>query len=328
MIVTVGDAIVDLFAHPRGTAVDVAACFVPHGGGALANVATNVARLGVPARFVGAVGRDAHGDRLARLLAGSGVDISCLVRVPERTAVTFVHVDDDGARAFLFYRSHTADKMLSDALLRAMEPLADATWLVTGTSALVAERSAEALRYVIAEARARAVPHAVDLNVRPHLWSDRASMRDVVRDAVAGAAIVKASEEDMAALELPCTLDALAGFAPGAVPVLTLAERGALARVGGVTLARPAQALAATLVVDATGAGDAFMAGLMATLTRRGAWATVRDDADVWTLALDAGCALGAMAVTEVGATTAVRAPWPEAVTRALEQAPPEERAT
>ena len=51
MIVAVGDAIVDLFAHPRGCGVDAAECFVPHAGGALANVATNVARLGVSAQF-------------------------------------------------------------------------------------------------------------------------------------------------------------------------------------------------------------------------------------------------------------------------------------
>ncbi|MEI8259814.1 MAG: PfkB family carbohydrate kinase, partial [Deltaproteobacteria bacterium] len=62
MIVAYGDAIVDLFAWPRGSDVASATHFVPRQGGAPANVAVVAARLGAPVRFVGAVGRDGHGE--------------------------------------------------------------------------------------------------------------------------------------------------------------------------------------------------------------------------------------------------------------------------
>lgn len=320
MIVSFGEALIDLFGSPRGSTVDTADHFVPHTGGALANVALTCGRLGARVRFVGAVGRDGHGDRVLRDLAAAGVDTSCVARVAERTAVTFVRVGDDGARSFLFYRTHTADHALAPAHLDAMNVLDGATWLVTGTSALVAEPLASAMRQVVDDARSRGVPRAVDLNVRAHLWNDHDAMRAAVRWAVSRAAIVKASEEDLAALGLEPTLDALRALAPGAVPVLTLAERGAVALVAGERIERPAVPLAPRDVVDATGAGDAFIAGVLSTLAARGApWERAREDVATWRAAIDAGCALGAMAVTAMGATRGVRAPWPEAVTRALE---------
>lgn len=321
MIVCFGEALVDLFAEPRGSSVDDAERFAPHLGGALANVALTAARLGAPVRFVGAVGRDGHGARVLRELDGAGVDTSRVARVDERTAVTFVRVGDDGARSFLFYRAHTADQAMTAAHLDAARPLDGASWLVTGTSALIAEPLASAARSVLAEADARGVPRAVDLNVRAHRWPDRDAMRAAVRAVAAGAALVKASEEDLAALGLAATLADLRALAPGAVPVLTLAERGAVAGVRGAVITRPAPAVP---LVDATGAGDAFVACALAALHGR-AWAAARDDVDLWGRVLDAACALGARAVTATGATAALRAPWPDAVTRLLHDAPPRE---
>ncbi len=321
MIVSFGEALLDLFAHPRGASVDDAEHFVPHTGGALANVAIVCARLGAPTRFVGAVGTDGHGRRVVRVLDEAGVDTRFMPRVANRTAVTFVRVGTDGSRSFLFYRTHTADHALTPAHLDAMSPhpLDGATWMLTGTSALVAEPIATAFRHIVREADARAVPRAVDLNVRPHLWSDRDAMVAAVRATLDGAALVKASEEDLAALGCAPTLDALDALAPGALCVLTLAERGAVARVQGGDLACPAEALSEAQVVDATGAGDAFIAGVLARLERDGRpWTQQREDRDLWRDALAVGCALGARAVQAMGATTAVCAPWPDVVQRAF----------
>jgi fructokinase len=81
MIVCFGEALVDLFAEPVDTPLDRAERFLPHLGGAPANVALALGRLGVPTRFVGAVGRDAHGQRLVRGLDEAGVDTSAMHRV-------------------------------------------------------------------------------------------------------------------------------------------------------------------------------------------------------------------------------------------------------
>lgn len=321
MIVSFGEALIDLFGHPRGATVDEAEHFVPHTGGALANAALTCGCLGVATRFIGAVGRDAHGDRVLRELASAGVDTRCIARVAERTAVTFVRVRDDGARSFLFYRTKTADHAISPELLDAMSPhpLDGATWLLTGTSALVAEPIASAYRRLVREASDRGVARVVDLNVRPHLWSDHDAMRAAVRAIVEGAAVVKASEEDLAALGLDASLDALATLAPDAIPVLTLAERGATFRLAGRVFDRPAITLNADDVIDSTGAGDAFIAGFLSTLDARGATVDeLRADIDLVRDAVDVGCTLGAMAVTRMGATAGVRAPWPAFVIEAL----------
>lgn len=314
MIVTFGECLVDLFAHPRGTSIAEASSFVPCFGGAPANVAVVAARLGARARFVGAVGRDAHGDRLVRTLSEAGVDVSAVARVAERTGITFVRVADDGQRSFLFYRTAGADYALSRAHLDALSahPLEGASWLVLGSSAFVTEPVASAARWCVEEAQRRGVRVLLDLNVRAHLWGDRAKMTDAVRWLVERASVVKASEDDLRALDAEGTLDTLRALAGEAVPVLTLAKRGAVAWVQGRAVEAAAPSLADAEVVDTTGAGDAFVGAMLAVLSRAG------DDAAPWHDALTAGCVVGTRAVTTMGAVEAVRAPWPEVVTRTL----------
>ena len=98
--------------------------------------------------------------------------------------------------------------------------------------------------------------------------------------------------------------------------MLTLAERGSTAMVEGVIEA-PAVALAPVDVVDATGAGDAFVAGLLLGLGDEGP----RAKPSRWSVALALGNALGAQAVTAVGALTALRPPWSGVLRAALASA-------
>jgi fructokinase len=190
--------------------------------------------------------------------------------------------------------------------------LEGASWLVLGSSALVTEPVASAARWCVEEAQRRGVRVLLDLNVRAHLWGDRAKMTDAVRWLVERASVVKASEDDLRALDAEGTLDTLRALAGEAVPVLTLAERGAVAWVQGRAVDAAAPSLAHAEVVDTTGAGDAFVGAMLAVLSRGG------DDGALWHDALTAGCVVGTRAVTAMGAVEAVRAPWPEVVTRAL----------
>src|SRR4051812_46065050 len=77
-------------------------------GGAPANVATGLARLGVRAAIAGAVGRDSFGDDLVEHLRRDGVDTRLVERLPNRTGITFVTRDARGEPRFLFYRHDTA----------------------------------------------------------------------------------------------------------------------------------------------------------------------------------------------------------------------------
>jgi sugar/nucleoside kinase (ribokinase family) len=310
MIVTFGDAIVDLFACPVGSDVASAEQFVPRQGGAPANVAVVAARMGAAVRFVGAVGRDAHGDRLIRELRDAGVDTRGVVVVPQRTGVTFVRVGKDGTRSFLFYRQGGADLSLAPEHLDALElhPLDGATWLQVMSSALVVEPMASASRRMLAWAEQREVPLSLDLNVRAHLWSDPSRMRDECRRLVAASTIVKASEEDLDALGVSVSIEGLGSLMArtDAVAILTLAERGAVARIGGVEIRVPADDVN---VVDTTGAGDAFVGTMLAGIVARGMRPGDREwrDGSVWESILRTACHEGSRAVTALGATAAHR---------------------
>lgn len=310
MIVAYGDAIVDLFAVPLGRDVSAAESFVPRQGGAPANVAVVAARLGAASRFVGAVGKDAHGDRLVAALREAGVDVGSIVTLPNRTGVTFVRVAADGARSFLFYRQAGADFALAREHLESVRPspLEGAHWMQVMSSALVVEPKATATRWMLDQADSHGVPISFDLNVRAHLWDDAARMKSEVFSLAARARLVKASEEDLQAMGLDPTIESVRALAKHreAVSVLTLAERGAVASVGGEIVRVEAPRVE---VMDATGAGDAFMGTLLAGLVVRGirpgtlGW----NAPSAWQSILSIACVVGARAVTAMGATDGVR---------------------
>ncbi len=310
MIVCFGEALVDLFADPVEAPLEQAERFVPHLGGAPANVAVTLGRLGVPARFVGAVGRDAHGDRLVRGLEAAGVDTRQVARVAARTGITFVRVEPGGGRSFLFYRAQGADDGLEvDALRQGpVHPLEGASWLVLGSSVLRVDPLASAARWIVTEALARGVSVAVDLNVRAHLWTDPEALRAAVTALLAVARRVKASDDDLTQLGWAPNVEALRAAGARGEVLLTRGAAGLTLDTGSLRLDVPA---APAVLRDATGAGDACLAGFFfGRLQRPG-----ESPADL-RLALEAAAALGARACEGVGAVSPLVPPWPEAVAR------------
>lgn len=271
-------------------------------GGALANVAVDLARVGVHARLVGGIGKDAFGDALAARLAGEGVDVSGLVRLPQRTGVAFVLRDDAGEPSFLFYRHATADMALEP---RHVEPfMSYARWVLVGTSTLVRPKLAAATHAFLAQARRTGAGILVDLNVRPHLWASREAMIRAAARLVRGAHVVKGSAPDLAAVG---GLPFLRAHAPFATWIRTDGAAPAKAWAGGQLVAT--EPAAQVRVIDATGAGDAFVAGLLASLVAAGAapGSALLGDRTFLAKALQVGHKLGKMAVSDVGATTGLR---------------------
>ena len=304
MIVLLGDALLDLYADPLGSTVATAERFLPRQGGATANVAAVLGLHQVPCRLMASVGADAHGDRLVAELATAGVDVSGVIRVGGHTGVVFIEVAPTGERSFVGYGGG-AERSFSLEALRdvAPDPLAGARLFHLGSGAVEGGALAAAAWTLLDQARARGVPVSVDLNVRVHRWADRADARRVASDLAARAAVLRASEDDLAAIGLAPDVRALAALAPGAVAILTRAERGAEALLDGELLREPAREVDA---VDATGAGDAFTAGVIAVLAGQGLPGVPRHRA-LWEEALRTGCDLGARAVGAVGATAGLR---------------------
>ena len=104
-VLCLGEVLIDFM--PAGPAQPgVIGAFDPAPGGAPANVAVGLARLGVRSAFMGRTAADGFGRFLARALTNAGVDVSRLRLGPDtKPPVAFVSHDEEGLREFLFYAS-------------------------------------------------------------------------------------------------------------------------------------------------------------------------------------------------------------------------------
>lgn len=267
-------------------------------GGTSANVAVTLARLGIKTGVVGGIGEDKLGTALDAELSKEGVDTSNLVKVKVPTGITFVTTTATGEATFSPYRSGTADGELNaEDMTTAM---GKAKFVVFSTSSMIGGMRAvtEKLIDVVEKTKGTVV---VDLNVRAHQWADPDAMRTAVKDLVAKAQLIKASERDLNAVAGKRGMSWLDENAKHANWILTRGENGAAA------IGEHGQATAPTKrvrCIDRSGGGDAFMAGALAVLVKTGARPGTPEwkDAKMWTRALEVGHLLGAKAVGAQGA--------------------------
>jgi len=261
-------------------------------GGAESNVAIGVARLGVPATWIGRLGDDPIGDLIERQLLAERVQ--CLApRDPAPTAIMLRERRTGTAARVSYYRHGSAGSHLRPADVPDGVVEKAGVLHVSGITPGLGPEPAETVREAVRRARQAGVPVSVDLNYRSRLW-DAATAAPVFRELAAGADILFAGDDEARiALERdasvgPETLaDALADLGPSEV-VVKLGRRGATARIAGELIEVPAVAVHA---VDTVGAGDAFVAGYLASrLLGRG----VRDR-------LSTAAVTGAFAVTAPG---------------------------
>jgi sugar/nucleoside kinase (ribokinase family) len=264
------------------------------GGGQAANTATWLAALGVPVTFVGAVGDDQAGrDRLGELHA-AGVRTHVSVR-PGATTGSIVVLTNDGERTMISDRG--ANLLLAPSDVDSAVEMGAQHLHLSGYT-LLDQPSRPAGRRALASARAAGLRTSVDAASAAPLYGLGGELtpdgraRHPFLSWIRGVDLLLANADEAAALAGPGTPAEQAlrlAYATGGEAVVKLGAHGALwARPGGI-VHLPTEP---THVVDATGAGDAFAAGLLA------AWVSGADP----TTALHAGCRLGARAVGTVGA--------------------------
>lgn len=297
-----GELLWDFFeAEARPDKAPIARLFRRELGGASANVAVVLARLGVAVSAVGGVGKDELGAALEASLAAEGVDTSHVVALDAPTGITFV--TGRAARpSFSPYRAGTADMSFGEEHVTAA--VAKVRWAVVSSTSMLPELRAGTEKFLAALDKAKG-NLVVDLNARAHLWSDVGALKSACAELAGRAAVVKASEADLEAIAGKRGVSWLEQNAKNATWVLTRGENG-VAAVGA-----HGQATAKTKrvrVIDATGAGDAFTAGVVAVLLRAGVkpQAAGWKDPKLWTRAMEVGHQLGAKAVTATGATAGI----------------------
>ncbi|WP_257981496.1 aminoimidazole riboside kinase [Aeromonas salmonicida] len=286
-----GDAVVDLI--PEGELH-----YLKCPGGAPANVAVGVARLGGDAAFIGRVGADPFGRFMADTLAREGVDTACLRADPDhRTSTVLVELDEEGERSFTFMVRPSADQFLTPNEL----PRFDAgQWLLTCSIALANEPVRSSCLQAMAAIKAAGGRVCFDPNLRPEVWGNPAEMLPQVLQAIALSDVVKLSVEELQLLSGED--DLAAGLATISGPALVLVTRGAagvVARLDGELLEWVGPKVTP---LDTTGAGDAFVAGLLAALAQGERLPTLAELPVI--LAQAHGC--GALATTAKGAMTAL----------------------
>ena len=301
-IVALGEVVSDIY---RGESLsDVELGFVARPGGAPANVAVAASRLGSSAAFVGSVGEDLFGDFILRALESEGVETGGVGRqsAPTRTSLAFVEIAADGDRAFTFYRSSpAADELLSEDDVTE-DLLAGASFVNFGSIPLIREPSRSATHRIAHLAREHGVPVAFDVNLREHLWENREAAREAVDPLLDLSTIVKLGDDE---------LEPLLGTSDVDEAARTLLDRGALLVLvskgpqGAFYATREFRGEVPTFdieeVVDATGAGDAFLAATLVHLSEG-----PLDGEERVREAVLRGCAAGALACTAFGAMTAL----------------------
>lgn len=270
-IVCLGEVLIDMFPAELGRSLAEVSAFRPKPGGAPANVAVAAVRLGAKSAFVGKVGDDAFGHHLASVLHQEGVNVQGMRYDPEaRTGLAFIAMPDENNYDILFYRNPGADMRLrADELDRTL--LQQTRAFHFGSLSLVQEPSRGATLEAARLAREAGALISFDVNYRPDLWS-REQARERVMDIIPLVDLLKVNEieaELLTGSADPATASqALLALGPS-LCVVTLGPEGSYFH-----LAAGGEAVAPFRVntVDATGCGDAFIAGLLCQLARDGQW--------------------------------------------------------
>ncbi|ELY61924.1 carbohydrate kinase family protein [Natronolimnohabitans innermongolicus] len=340
-VLVAGETLVDFLPERSGSLEDVDS-FERRPGGAPANVAIGLARLEHAPLFWTRVGDDPFGRSLESTLADAGIPDRFVERDPEaKTTLAFVSHDEVGDREFSFYREDTADTRLEAGRIDD-ETLAALEWVHVGGVTLASGPSRAATIGLLERASEAGCTTSFDPNFRPELWPDREAFERVGREALAHVDVCKATVGELerlgvgseaTAIEGPSTDANAASLARGVLetdhdgssgPHTVFVTRGdagaiatALARApwpdvgepgdgsGVVTAEHPGFDVDA---VDATGAGDAFVAGVIA---------AARDGRSLESTLRFANAA-GAVATTDAGAMTAL--PDRDAVAAVLER--------
>lgn len=271
-VLVAGEAVVDLVAERPGPlrAVD---SFAKRAGGAPANVAVALARLGRTPAFRTRIATDPFGEFLAERLAGETIPDRYVERDDgARTTLAFVSLDADAERSFSFHRERPADARMEPGVVPP-GAFDDHEWLVVGGIALAAEPARSTLLGLIDRARGADRTVVLDPNVRPEPWPGD-ELGPTLRTAIGRADVVSASPAELRAVGVPGeTPAALAADLLDRGPhtaFLTRGDGGAYARAGPSAPWGPARVDHGGFdvdAVDATGAGDAFTAGAVAALS-------------------------------------------------------------
>jgi fructokinase len=264
MILSCGDALIDFL--PSKTS-DGREALTPVVGGSCLNIAIGIARLDVPAGFVGGISTDTFGKMIADHASNSAVDLRYATRSDDQATLAFARVTGTETQ-YAFYDADTASR--NWVYQRNAIALDRVECIHVGSTTLVNEKGAAEALALVAEARQKATI-SLDPNCRPNLIKEKDVYRARMTSLYRQADIVKMSDMDFSYLfgDEPYAARAEALLSEGtSLVVVTRGDLGVRAwhaSIGMIEAEAPA-----IRVVDTIGAGDSFQAALLAALHRLG----------------------------------------------------------
>ena len=268
VLYTIGEALIDFIPQTKGTSLKDVLHFERAAGGAPANVAAAVAKLGLRSAMVTKLGIDPFGDYLVETLQQSGVDTRYIFRTKEaNTALAFVSLTQEGERDFCFFRNPSADMLLDEKDIEKID-LADIGALHFCSVDLLDAPVKSAHKKMIEKAKQKGAIISFDLNIRLPLWDSEDACRRAVLEFLPYADIVKLSDDELTFLTGNSDIQSGLPLLLSSNCKLILLTRGA----AGSELITHQYSLHCSAVpvqaVDTTGAGDSFIGAFLSSLLR------------------------------------------------------------
>lgn len=265
MVICVGEILADMIATTTCTGV----CFERYAGGAPFNVACGIAKLGGQSGFYGCVGQDLIGDFLIDFASRQQLSYCNIERIADRnTTLAFVELDNKGERKFCFYRKCTADYQLNENAISEIVEKAD---IIHIGSLPMSEKSGQKFfDKLIEKAKEKGKKISFDVNYRDDIFPDENTAKSIYMKYIKEADIVKLSKDELRLLtddnDLLSGMKSIAGDSDKAA-FATLGGGGSAYFYKGAFESCEAMPIKA---VDTTGAGDAFFAGVLTEIDKRG----------------------------------------------------------
>lgn len=263
-VVILGEILVDMYLDSVATSTDRKFTFVGTPGGAPANVAANLASMGIPSSFITSFSDDPLGRYVMSVLEERGIDMSLSSIHESKTPLAMVLSSPEGERSFRLYLSGSALERLDVSSASLSREI---SFFHFGSVLLVFEAGVKATRTLLGQVADRKTIRSYDINVRPDIFklNPRAARESLaVLDQVD---VLKLSSEDLEWIQknADASLRVPSDFFKFGIKLIAYTE-GA----NGSTLLTPNTSLSVLApdvqVVDTTGSGDAFMAGILASL--------------------------------------------------------------
>ncbi|CAA3013350.1 fructokinase-2 [Olea europaea var. sylvestris] len=304
LIVSFGEMLIDFVPTVSGVSLAEAPGFLKAPGGAPANVAIAVARLGGKAAFIGKLGEDEFGHMLAGILKENGVSADGIpFDKGARTALAFVTLRADGDREFMFYRNPSADMLLTPDELN-LELIRSAKVFHYGSISLIVEPCRSAHLKAMEVAKDAGALLSYDPNLRLPLWPSADEARTQIMNIWDKADVIKISDVELEFLTGNNKIDDASAMSLWhdnlKLLLVTLGENGCRYYTKNFHGSVDAFHVKA---VDTTGAGDSFVGALLCKIVND--HDIIQDELRLKEV-LKFACACGAITTTKKGAIPAL----------------------